>query len=187
MYGRCEKVPAESMVIMMLNIGEYVVYGSGEVCRVEEKTKRCFDGVSANEYYKLAPVEYRNSAYYIPVKTAETGVRRLLTKEEIYGIIDGIPTTEALRISDKNERAERFGAILKSCDLAGIVGIIKAVYEEREHRADNGKRLIAADEKAFAAAEHILHGEFAFVLGIKENEVPGFIKARLDEKQRCPN
>lgn len=160
----------------MFNIGEYVVYGSGEVCRVEDKTKRCFDGISSNEYYKLAPVEYRNSAYYVPVKTADSGIRRVLTKEEVYGIIDCIPKTEALRINDKNERAERFGSILKSCDLEGIVSIIKAVYEEREHRADSGKRL-------FAAAEHILHGEFAFVLGIKESEVPDFIRERLSQAQ----
>lgn len=104
--------------LKMFNIGEYVVYGSGEVCRVEDKTKRCFDGISSNEYYKLAPVEYRNSAYYVPVQTA-----------------------------------------------------------------DSGKRLFAADEKAFAAAEHILHGEFAFVLGIKESEVPDFIRERLSQAQ----
>lgn len=167
----------------MFTVGEYVVYGSGEVCRVEEKTKRCFDGISSNEYYKLAPVEYRNSAYYVPVKTADSGIRRVLTREEVCGMIDRIPETEALRISDKNERAERFGSILKSCDPDGIVGIIKAVYEEREYRAAGGKRLFAADEKAFAAAEHILHGEFAFVLGIKESEVPDFIRERLSRTQ----
>lgn len=169
----------------MFEIGEYVMYGAGEVCRVEDRTKRCFDGISANEYYKIVPVEYRNSAYYIPVKTADSGIRRILTKEEIYGIIDGIPRAEALWVSDKNERSERFGEILKNCDLEGMIGIIKAVYAEKEHRADSGKRLIAADERAFAAAEHILHGEFAFVLGIKENQVSDFIKARLDEKQNC--
>ncbi|MCM1022613.1 MAG: hypothetical protein NC395_00970 [Prevotella sp.] len=171
----------------MFDIGEYVMYGAGEVCRVEEKTKRCFDGVSSNEYYKLAPVEYRNSAYYVPVKTAESGIRRLLTKEEIYSLIDGIPQTEAVWSSDKNERSERFGAILKNCDFGGMIGIIKAVHAEKEHRADIGKRLIAADERAFTAAEHMLHGEIAFVLGIKENEVPDFIKKRIAEKQDSPD
>lgn len=171
----------------MFEIGEYVMYGAGEVCRVEDKTKRCFDGVSSNEYYKLTPVEYRNSAYYVPVNAAETGIRRLLTKEEIYAIIDGIPQTEAVWLNDKNERSQRFGRILKSCDFGGMIGIIKAVHAEKEHRADIGKRLIAADEKAFAAAEHMLHGEFAFVLGIKENEVADFIKKRITERQGCPN
>lgn len=168
---------------MMFDIGEYVVYGSGEVCRIEEKTKRCFDGVSANEYYKLLPVDYRNSAYYVPVKTADRGIRRLLTKNEVCSIIDNIPQIESLRISDKNERAERFGSILKNCDFSGMIGIIKAVYEEREKQTVNRKHLTAADERAFTAAEHIIHGEFAVVLGINEDEVPDYIKSRLSGNQ----
>lgn len=163
----------------MFEKGEYVVYGSGEVCRVEEKLTRCFDGVSKNEYYKLAPVEYRNSAYYVPVKSADSEIRRILTKEEIYEMIDSIPQAEAVWRSDKNERKDCFEAILRSNDLMGLIGIVKSLYEERERRIETGKRLIAADEKAFNAAEHILHGEFAFVLGIKETEVSEFIKHRL--------
>lgn len=163
----------------MFDMGEYVVYGSGEVCRVEERTERCFDGVSKNEYYKLVPVEFKNSAYYVPVKGAENEIRRILTREEIYGIIDGIPKAEAVWYSDKNERKGYFEAVLRGDDLMGLIGIVKSVYEERERRTASGKRLIAADEKAFAAAEHIIHGEFAFVLGIKENEVGEFIKNRL--------
>ncbi len=163
----------------MFENGEYVVYGSGEVCRVEEKVTRCFDGVNKNEYYKLVPVEYKNSAYYVPVKSAEGEIRRILTKEEILEIIDGIPQAEAVWYNDKNERKGYFESVLRSDDFMGLIGIIKSVYEERERRAGSGKRPIAADEKAFNAAEHIIHGEFAFVLGIKESEVGSFIKERL--------
>ena len=38
----------------------------------------------------------------------------------------------------------------------------------------------AADERAFSAAEHIIHGEFAFVLGMKESEVGEFIRSRIE-------
>lgn len=166
----------------MFKTGEYVVYGSGEVCRIEEKTERCFDGINKNEYYKLVPVEFRNSAYYVPVKSADNEVRRVLTKEEIYEIIDGIPNAESVWYSDKNERKDYFNSVLKGDDFASIVGMIKAIYEERERRGEGGKKLIAADEKAFVAAEHMLHGEFAFVLGIKENEVANLIRSRLEQK-----
>ena len=63
----------------MFNIGEYVVYGSGEICRIEEKTERCFDGISKNEYYRLVPIEMKNSAYYVPVKNA---ANEILKKEQ---------------------------------------------------------------------------------------------------------
>lgn len=167
----------------MFNKGDYVVYGSGEICRIEEKTERCFDGfdgISINEYYKLIPVEYKNSAYYVPVKIAEKEVRRVLTKDEILEIIDSIPQAESIWYNDKNERKVYFDSVLKSDDFISIIGMIKAIYEEREKRADSGKHLIAADEKAFTAAEHMLHGEFAFVLGIKEDEVGEFIRSRIE-------
>lgn len=172
----------------MFNIGDYVVYGSGEICRIEEKTERCFnefdgfDGISRNEYYKIIPVEYKNSAYYVPVKTAASELRRILNKDEILEIIDSIPQAESIWYNDKNERKVYFESVLKGDDFMSIIGMIKAIYEEREKRADSGKHLIAADERAFTAAEHMLHGEFAFVLGIKENEVGEFIRSRIEKK-----
>lgn len=165
----------------MFNIGEYVVYGSGEICRIEEKTVRCFDGISKNEYYRLVPIEMKNSAYYVPVKSAVNEIRHVLTKDEIFEIIDSIPNAESVWYSDKNERKGYFDSILKSDDFTGLVGMIKAIYEERQKRSDGGKKLIASDERAFNTAEHILHGEIAFVMGIKENEVRDFIRDRLEQ------
>ena len=164
----------------MFNSGEYVVYGSGEICCIEEITERCFDGVHKIKYYKIAPKEYRNSAYYVPVENAEKEIRRLLTKEEILEIIDSIPQAEVVWYSDRNERKSYFESVLHSDDFKGLVGMIKAIYEERQKRSNDGKKLIASDERAFFAAEHIIHGEFAFVLGIPESEVGGFIRERIN-------
>lgn len=164
----------------MFKSGEYVIYGSGEICCIEEITERCFDGVNKIKYYKIAPKEYKNSAYYVPVASAEKEIRRLLTKEEILEIIDSIPQSEAVWYADKNERKSYFESVLHGDDFSRLVGMIKAIYEERLKRSGDGKKLIAADERAFSAAEHIIHGEFAFVLGIPESEVGSFIRERIE-------
>ena len=39
----------------MFKSGEYVIYGSGEICCIEEITERCFDGINKIKYYKIAP------------------------------------------------------------------------------------------------------------------------------------
>lgn len=156
------------------------MYCSGEICRVAEKAERCFDGIEKKEYCKLIPIDTVNSIYYVPAENMEDKTRRILTKEEIFRIIDNMPNAEGIWYSDKAERRDCFDAILKSDDFSGIVGMMKSIYEEREKRGANGKRLIAADERAFSTAEHILHREFAFVLGIKESEVGGFIRGRLE-------
>lgn len=164
----------------MFKTGEYVIYGSGEICCIEEITERCFDGINKIRYYKIAPKEYRNSAYYVPVASAEKEIRRLLTKEEVLEIIDSIPQAEAVWYADKNERKSYFEAVLHGDDFSRLVGMIKAIYEERKKRSNDGKKLIAADERAFSAAEHIIHGEFAFVLGIPESEVGNYIRERIE-------
>ncbi|MBQ5319771.1 MAG: hypothetical protein J6K17_11815 [Oscillospiraceae bacterium] len=164
----------------MFKNGEYVVYGSGEICRIEEVTERCFDGVTKVRYYKIVPNEYRNSAYYVPIDNAEKEIRRILTKEEILEIIDSISQAEAVWYSDKNERKNYFESVLHGDDFTSLVGMIKSIYEERIKRSNDGKKLIAADERAFSAAEHIIHGEFAFVLGISEAEVGEFIRGRIE-------
>ncbi len=164
----------------MFNAGEYVVYGSGEICCIDEITERCFDGVHKVKYYKISPKEYRNSAYYVPVENAEKEIRRLLTKEEIFEIIDSIPQAEAVWYADKNERKSYFESVLHGDDFTRLVGMIKAIYEERLKRTSDGKKLIASDERAFTTAEHIIHGEIAFVIGIPESEVGEFIRERIE-------
>ncbi len=167
----------------MFSNGEFVVYGSGEICRIEEVVERCFDGVHRNNYYKIVPEEYRNSAYYVPVESAEKEIRRILTKEEVYEIIDSIPQAESVWYSDRNERKSYFESVLRSDDFTRLVGMIKAIYEERQKRSDDGRKLIAADERAFSAAEHIFHSEIAFVLGIPESEAGNYIRERIEKKQ----
>ncbi len=164
----------------MFENGEYVVYGCGEVCKVENTVCRCFDGVNKSEYYTLSPIQCRGSAYYVPVKNAEKSMRRVLTRAEVINVIDGIPLAEEVWYADKNKRRDYYASALKSGSPSVIISIIKSVYKERERRGQCGKQLIAEDEKAFRTAEHILHGEIAFVLGIGENEVGEFIHNRLN-------
>ncbi len=163
----------------MFSIGDYVVYGSGEICRIAEKTEKCFDGKTEKEYCKLIPLDTVNSTYYIPSDSMDDNVRRLLTREEIYSIIDSMPNAENVWSNDRNERKVRFSELLKSSDFSGIIGMMRSLYEERQKRSANGKQLISSDEKAFTAAENMIHREFAFVLGIKANDVDSFISERL--------
>lgn len=167
----------------MFSIGEYVVYGSGEICRIAEKTERCFDGKNGKEYCKLIPVDSVNSTYYVPADSMESNVRKLLTKEEIYNIIDSMPNAKGIWFNDKNIRKEQFGAMLRNDDFYGIIGMMKSIYEERRRRSEDGKQLIASDEKAFIAAENLINREFSIVLGIKVDDVEKFIHERLTASQ----
>lgn len=66
----------------MYKKGEYVIYGSSGVCQVGEVTTLNFDNVPKDrEYYVLFP-QNNGGKIYVPVDTADTKMRRMITKEE---------------------------------------------------------------------------------------------------------
>lgn len=166
---------------MIYTIGSYVVYGANEICRINEKVMKCFDGKNEFEYFSLTPLNTLHSTYYVPVDGMEKKVRPLLTKDEIYAVIDAIPDTSDSWLSDKHERKNHFESVLKSDDFIQMIAMMKAICNERDKKVSNGKRSCVADERAFTTAEKIINQEFSFVLGIDEDEVADFIKRRLEQ------
>ncbi|MFT3950835.1 MAG: CarD family transcriptional regulator [Oscillospiraceae bacterium] len=166
----------------MYEQGSYLVYGTGEICRVEGSVMKCFDGKNEREYICLAPLEAGNSTYYIPADKLGEKARALLTREEILALIDRIPQATELWIPDKNERRNHFDRVLRGGDFMQLAAMMQAIFLEREKKCSGGKHLCATDEKAFSAAERLIAKEFSFVLNITEAEVAGFIDARLEQQ-----
>lgn len=164
---------------MSFNVGEHVVYGSCEICKIEEKVKRCFDGINEKEYLRLIPIFSKSSNFYIPADDYEGKIRRLLTKEEIYALIDEMPNAQTQWCDDKNQRKNRFFSVLRSDNYHELISMIRTIYEKRREQNSQGKKLHAVDEKVMHEAEKLIHHEFSFVLGIDEDEVDRFIEQRL--------
>lgn len=163
---------------MGYNNGEYVMYGTAGICRIDGKERRSFDGVHEVEYCRLIPCGADKSVYFIPSETLESKVRRLLTREEIFSLIDSIPDIEPQWIANVGERRETFGQMLKSDDYSKIFCLLKSLYGQKQKRSREGKKLSAADERVMKTAESLVNQEFSIVLGIKPEEVENFIEAR---------
>lgn len=160
--------------------GEYVMYGTSGICRIDGSEKKCFDGVHTAEYIRLIPCTSETSTYYIPADTIASKVRKLVTKEEIYDIIRRIPTIEITWDNDNLKRRELFTGLLKSDNYDQLFCLIKSVYDQRQKRMATGKKLASADEKALKAAEQLMCQEFALVLGIRPEEVTDFITEKIN-------
>ena len=59
---------------------DYVSYAGSGVCRVIGQETQSPDGTQEIQYYKLQPLDSKNSTYYVPVEHAEMRLRPLLTK-----------------------------------------------------------------------------------------------------------
>lgn len=161
---------------------EYVSYGSSGVCQVISLENRSFDGEHEESYYKLRPLDGSHSTYYVPIDRAADRLRPLLTKEQIYGLIDEMAVdkaTEAEWCNDSRERRGIFQSILHSDDYREMIQMMHTLHQQQERKRSTGHKLAAADEAAMRAAETRMYQEFGIVLNLKPDQVHSFIVSRL--------
>lgn len=165
----------------MLKVGETLVYGSSGVCRVEDICVRDCGGAK-REYYVLRPVYDERSTVYIPTDSEKliSHARALLTRQEVYDIIDAMPEEGFDWIVNDKERGEAFRSILEEGSRRDIVKLIHTLYLRKRELSEKGRKLRSSDESIMQRAERLLYGEFAWVLGINPSEVVGFIARRVN-------
>lgn len=167
---------------MQLQTGNYVIYRSSEICRIDGFETKCFDGATQREYCILVPENDQRSKYYVPMDRAKDKLRCLLSKEDIYSLIEGMKGEQPDWGDAETHRKDRFNEVLGCGDHRLIISMLHSLYLEKQDRLLHGKKLLAADEKAMKAAEALINREFSFVLGIKETEMESFILDRLSAK-----
>lgn len=164
----------------MFGINEYVFYGATGVCRIADLRMVKLGGMEGQECYVLEPISAPTSSIYIPTSNDEilAHIRPIMSKDQIYGLIDHMPEEETVWISDERERSKAYYAKVNSCDSRALIQLIKTLYLEKNQHSKS-KRLGTIDSKIMGTAERLLYEEFAFVLGLDPKDVLPFIQARI--------
>ncbi len=157
----------------MFNISDTVIYGGGQLCVIADIREECFTGTKML-YYILKPVYDKNSTVYHPVEGGEAKIRMPVSKEKAEKIITDTDFTVEWNAFDPL-RKECFDGILKESDPEKLIGLIRLISSKRTELAQNGKRLRAADEKAFNEARRAVSEELAFALGTDKECVTDMI------------
>lgn len=167
-------------------VNDSVLYGAEGVCRIADICEQDFMGTQA-QYYVLKPVYNAGSTVFVPVEneTLVAKMRRILSPDEIRGLIKTMPDEDTLWIDDDNTRRARYAEIVQNGDRAELVGLIKALYRRQQEQQAKGRKLHAADERYLREAEKVLYDEFAHVLRIKRDEVLPFIMEQIQVKERA--
>ncbi len=160
-----------------------VVYGKMGVCRVVDRQSLAFDGTAKEDYYILAPLRDPRSAVYVPCNNATlvARLRPLLTREEIDGLLARVPQAEILWIDDRNERAQRFRAVVAEGDRRQIVRLVRCLLAQKAERLATGKKFSAADEALLQECVRLVQEEFALALDMPAEDVGAYIEARCGE------
>ena len=170
----------------MFAVGDNVLYGTDGVCTIADHGMQNFFG-NVREYYVLKPNANPDGIVYVPADNPALveKMRRLMTKEEIDGILAACAATDNKSgespdwIADDGERKHTYDAILQSGDRQRIFRMIRALYTHRESIAKRGKKLHIADERLLRDAESQMNAELAHVLSIAPEEVPAYITGKL--------
>ncbi len=162
-----------------MKVGDRVIYGF-QVCEIVDIKPQTI-GKIKRDYYVLSPIFDAKNTLYLPTDNEKlvAKMRKVLSEEEILGLIKSIPKSEGLWIEDDRDRAERYKAIIEKGEREELVKVIKTLFQRRETLKMQGRKLHTVDENLLARAEKMLHEEFALVLGIGKDEVAPFIAGQI--------
>lgn len=160
----------------MFERGEYVIYGSEGVCRVENIGNPQIQGLDKSKiYYTLSPF-YRRGTIHTPIDT-KILMRRVVSKEYASSLIENIKNISYELDVPKDQKLANifYRDLVRSYDCAKLISIVKYVFNKQREFAQAKKNLPAVDVKFSKMAEEMLCSEFAFVL----NDEPKGIKTKI--------
>lgn len=165
----------------MYEIGEYIVYGSTGVCQVEKIGTIDIPGMSPDrEYYTLRPCYEQKSTIFTPVDNHKVIMRPVISQEEALAIIDNIRQLGMLVITNEKQREAEYRDCFLKCDCRELAKMMNTIYDRKQKRLAQGKKITAKDDRYYHMAEDNLYGEFAIALGIQKNQVKEFIRKRVE-------
>ena len=137
----------------MYQAGDYIVYGTSGVCRVDEVKPSPFEDEADRQYYTLTPVTVTETIY-IPVDSP-VFMRPVISREQAETLVRDIPNIEVDHFTSHSMRlsSEHYQEVLQSHDCGDLVQLIKTVYAKSRR---SGRRLSQVDQRYRKRAEELL-------------------------------
>ena len=167
----------------MFAIGDYVISGNNGICLIQDITTLDISGVDkSRKYYSLKPVFASGSTVYVPLDTADTTMRKALSKEEALSVIKSIPEIPFIPLADEKTLERTYKKYIRQNSCEGWIKLIKTIYLRKEKRILKGCKVTAVDSRYFKQAEDYLYGEFSVALDMTKDEVRAYIEDTLSKE-----
>ena len=154
----------------MFNKGDYIVYGTNGVCRVDDFME-VDEGDDSRVYYVLDPVRTQGSTIYSPVNNKRVLMRGIISKDEAERLIAEAGQIETVKLVDSRAQEQQYKDVLKGCDCEECLKLIKSIYKSIKEREAAGRKITAVDEKYMFLAKDSLFNELAIVLDMDVDEL----------------
>ncbi len=162
-------------------VGDYVVYGTNGVCRVDDISFTSLSpAVPPREYYFLTQIK-SGSTIYVPYSSDRTNskMRPLLTKDDIASLLLEAKDKTLEWNNDRKVRSSLFHDILSKGLHDELIMMIRCIYMQKNELLKNKKKLSNTDSDMLFYAQSVVEDEFSFVLGVPAENVGQYIKNAL--------
>ena len=166
----------------MYKTGDYVVHKVDGLCKITDISVLDIpDCDNTKKYYYLIPTESPSSKIYVAVGTGEASLRDPLTEKEALDVIDSYNDLDEISVESEKNRQSAYSEALVQNDAKELLRLIKTTRTRKTERLKKGRTATTVDEHFLKSAEHALYGELKYVLGIEDNNMVDFIKARISK------
>jgi len=172
--------------IRMFRAGDFIMYASEGVCRIEDIRTMAFESAKYTSeektYYVLMPQNKNSALIYVPTDSAvlTARMREITPKQKIEEIIDSVKGKIYPWINDRKRRGILYRQITAEMRIDQLLLLICSLYNQRHKLEKENKKMAFSDNEMLSKCEALVRSEFAFSLGIDPCEVGSYIKTRLD-------
>ncbi len=164
----------------MFKIGDYIVYGSTGVCRIENISTESVAGNMPTEYYIMTPVFSKSTTVKTPVTNTKVIMRNTIDEAGAQNIMESAKTLEVKWEDNYRVRNEVFREAAHSCNCEKWLWLMKAIHKKSCELEKTGKKLRQTDEMFLGNAEKLLCGELAMVLKREYDDIKNTLYSNFE-------
>ena len=149
MYNNTQvgKVKYTEMRSYMFEVNEKVVYGVVGVCEIEQIGR--------------PPIYDTKGIIYSPVENNKVMIRSIIGKDTCIKLIDRAKNCKKDEALNEKIHPSRYDEMVKSQDVIQLMHLVRALFNIKNDRAKELRRMKSADNRMLATARKLLYGEIA--------------------------
>lgn len=146
----------------MYEVDDMVFYGVIGVCKIFKIGKPPVDDIEGDFYY-LSPVYDSRGVIYSPVKGNQVLMRKVITRQECEKLYLRAANCKKDELLNEPISPAHYDEVIKSQDPLKLMQLIRCLYNIKNDRAKELRRMKSADSRIHSTAKKLLYGELAAI------------------------
>ena len=133
------------------------------------------------KYYYLQPVYDDKGIIYSPVDSKKVSMRTIITKEEAQTFLERARNCKSDELLNQKITPNQYDEMVKSQDTEKLMHLVRFLYDIKNERAKELRKMKSADSRMLVTARKLLYGELAVALGKDYSEMSDLLDQYLGQ------